>query len=90
MSTPITPAVPAAPNSTLDRLLKILDAGLQSVAALTTGTPISGGATVADLLLQMGIHAKTAYEAETGQPYDLSKIPQEDLIPMPPIPPAAG
>jgi len=78
MSTPATP-LPPKPPSTIDRLLSILDIGLKTTAAIVGG-PAGAGISAADALLQIGAHAKAAYEAETGQPYDLSKVPLEDHV----------
>ena len=89
MSTP--PSVPAQPQkSLLDRILAIADLAAQATESITAGTPIAAGASIADLLIQMGQHAKSAYEAETGQPYDLDKIPFEEPVPDPNAPPAGG
>ena len=78
MSTPLTPPTPKGPSS-LDRLLSILDLGLKSASALTGG-PIGAGLNLADTLLQIGAHARQVYETETGQPYDLSKVPYEEEV----------
>lgn len=75
---PATPVVPAQPSS-VDRLLSILDIGLKALGA-ATGGPLGAGLNIADLMLQLGAHAKTVYEKETGQPYDLNKIPFEDHV----------
>jgi len=79
MSTPATPPVPPAGPSAIDRILAILDLGLKSAGALTGG-PLGAGLSLADALLLIGVHAKAVYEAETGQPYDLSKVPPEDHV----------
>jgi len=81
-----TTPTPPPKGSLLDRLLSIADLAASGISAVTTGTPIGAGASMADILIKMGQHAAAAYEAETGQPYDLSKIPQEDLVPDPNAP----
>jgi hypothetical protein len=78
-TTPTTPTPTAAPDSALDKILKILDLGLKSAGALTGG-PLGAGFNLADGLLLIGVHAKAVYEAEVGQPYDLSKVPPQERV----------
>jgi hypothetical protein len=77
MSTSQTPPTPGP--SSIDRILSILDFGLKSASALTGG-PLGAGLNLADMLLQIGAHAKQVYEKEIGQPYDLSKVPLEEHV----------
>jgi hypothetical protein len=56
--------------------LSILDLTLKTLGA-SLGGPVGAGISVADALLAIGAHAKQVYEQETGQPYDLSKVPPE-------------
>lgn len=88
MSTPATPPTPptpagagqdTAPADALTRVLSIIDLGLKSAGALTGG-PLGAGLNLADALLKIGAHARAVYEAETGTPYDLSKVPLEDHV----------
>lgn len=78
MSTPPTPPVPAG-NSSLERILAIIDIALKSGSALTGGA-LGSGLNLADAMLLIGVHARAVYVAETGQPYDLAKIPFEDKV----------
>jgi len=66
--------------STLQRLLTILDIALSTVGGIIGG-PIGGGMKLADAALKIAEHANAVYQAETGQPIDLSKIPAETPVP---------
>jgi hypothetical protein len=68
------------PGSKVSTFLAILELSLNSAAGI-----LSGGAS-ADIklvgeLLKIALHAKSALEAEVGQPINLDKIPQQSLIP---------
>ena len=79
MSTPQTPAVPA--TSKLQNILGIINLSLQGLQLV----PVVGSAAgVADLFLGILQNALAAHQAETGQPFDITKIPLEALVPDPP------
>lgn len=73
-----TPVVTNGPSK-LDTVLSYIDAALQYGSALAGG-PIGQGLSLADLALKAVEKLKATYEAETGQPLDLSKIPTEDHV----------
>ena len=58
----------------------ILQLAIGAAGGLLTGG-IGADVKIAGVLLQIAQHAAAAYHAETGTPIDLSKIPQEDVIP---------
>ena len=72
-TTPITPS----PDK-LSGILAIIDAALKGLALF----PVVGApAGLADVFLNILRGGLSAYEAEAGQPLDLTKIPLESLIP---------
>lgn len=80
MSTPTTPVLPDQ-KSTLDNLLLIMSVALKAFQAIPLVGPF---ASIAGAFLNIFIAAKTAHEQITGQPLDLSLIPLEDKLPVPP------
>jgi hypothetical protein len=73
-SIPPTPV----PQSKLNSILSLINIALQGLSLL----PIVGGpASLADLFLNILQHGLTLYQQESGQPLDLTKIPQEALLP---------
>lgn len=65
--------------SLLQRLLTILDIGLKTTASIVGG-PVGAGLNLADQLEQLALHAAAAYQSESGQPIDLTKVPQETKV----------
>jgi hypothetical protein len=66
--------------NTLQRLLAILGVVTEALGT-AVGGPIGTGLKFADFFIQIAQHASAAYEAETGQPLDLAKIPREEPLP---------
>ena len=77
MSTTPTPS-PAPPTSKVGNILMIIDMGLKGLAMVPGVGAIPG---LADIFLHIIQGGMAAYQAETGMPLDLTKIPQEDLVP---------
>lgn len=73
-----TPGAILAPPSKLDLILGILTGALN---ALTLVPVVGAPAGLAGLLVDIIHHALVMFQQETGKPIDLSKIPQEQLIP---------
>ena len=58
-------------------ILAIIDAALKGLAAV----PVVGGAAqLADIFVSIIKNGMAAYQAETGQPLDLTKIPLETPV----------
>ena len=80
MATP--PLVPIsaapAPPTKLQNILQIINAALQGLQLVPVVGPFAGLANIFLGILQNGL---ATYQAETGQPLDLTKIPQEALLP---------
>ncbi len=79
MSTPAV--VPVAAPSKLQNILGIINLSLQG---LQLAPVIGPGAAVADTFLNILMNALAVHQQETGQPFDLSKIPIEQLVPPDP------
>jgi hypothetical protein len=85
MSTvPIVPSPPPA-ASKLQSILNIINIALQGITSAGSFTPIGGaiaaGVKLEQLFQGMLANALAVYQAETGQPIDLSKIPIETPVP---------
>jgi hypothetical protein len=82
-----TPVIPSPPPATSKRqsILNIINIALQGITLAGSFTPIGGaiaaGVKLEQLFQGMLSNALSAYQAETGQPIDLSKIPTETLVP---------
>ncbi len=77
MATTPTPS-PNPPGSKLSAILNIINIVLGALSTIPgLGAPIA----VEQALQKILSNALAAYQAETGQPIDLSKIPQEALLP---------
>lgn len=75
-----TPTPTPAPSK-VQSILTIIDAALQGLSLL----PVVGApAGLADVFLNILRGGLDAYQAETGQPLDLTKIPMEALVPTTP------
>jgi hypothetical protein len=71
-STPVTPK-----PSKLQTILAIIQAAL---AGLSTIPVVGGDAALASVFLGIFQNASSLYTQETGQPFDVTKIPQEALL----------
>lgn len=72
-----TSPTPAPTPSKVATILAIIDAALKGLSAV----PIVGGpAALADIFVSIVQNGMAAYQAETGQPLDLSKIPLETPV----------
>ena len=83
MSTPQPPIIPVGPGtpatpSKLSLILAIIQAALAGLSAVPIIGPESA---LAGVLLKILMNGLAAYQAETGQPLDLSKIPLETPVP---------
>lgn len=83
MSTAPTPT-PAPSPSKVQNILNIISLALKGLTVASSFTPI-GGAVAAGVSLEqvfqgMLQNALQAYQAEVGQPIDLSKIPLETPV----------
>ncbi len=69
-----TPATPAAPSKveTIETIIQV------SLTALSTVVP---GAALASTLFTILHNALSLYQQETGQPFDITKIPIEQPVP---------
>lgn len=73
-----TTPVPTPAPSKLDNILALIDAALRGLALV----PIVGApAGLADVFLNILRGGLSLYQQETGQPLDLTKIPQEEPVP---------
>jgi hypothetical protein len=73
---PVTPS--PAPPTKLQSILSIINLALQGLSAIPALTlPIAVEQTFQGILT----NALAAYQAENGAPLDLTKIPQEALVP---------
>lgn len=76
MSTAPTPATPS--TSKLQTILTIIQLALVGLKSV----PITAGpAALAGAFLSIFQNATTLYEAESGQPFDVTKIPIEQPVP---------
>jgi len=71
LSTSQTPVTPATPPDKLQSIFSIINLAMQGLSMFVPGS--------AQAVLIAGIltHALQAWHAETGQPIDLTKIPEE-------------
>jgi hypothetical protein len=77
-TTPPVPSPSPAPPSKLQNVLSIINLALQGLSAVPQlALPIAIEQAFQAILTK----ALAAYQQETGQPIDLNKIPQEDLVP---------
>jgi hypothetical protein len=77
-TTPPVPSPSPAPPSKLQNILSIINLALQGLSAVPQlALPIAIEQAFQAILTK----ALAAYQQETGQPIDLNKIPQEDLVP---------
>lgn len=60
--------------------LAIIELALSLAKTITEGTPASGDVAIAQALEQLGVKVAAAYQAEVGQPMDLSKLTYEAPI----------
>jgi hypothetical protein len=75
---PPTPTPSPAPPSKLQNILSIINLALQGLSTIPVlSLPIALEQTFQKILT----NALAAYQQETGQPIDLSKIPQETPVP---------
>jgi hypothetical protein len=73
-----TPPVVPKPPSKIETILAIINAALQGLTLIPgLAVPIA----IEQAFQSILTNALAAYKAETGQPLDLSKIPQESLVP---------
>ncbi len=73
-----TPSPAPAPPSKLQNILSIINVALQGLSAVPQlALPIAIEQAFQAILSK----ALAAYQQEVGQPIDLTKIPQEDLVP---------
>ena len=73
-----TTPTPQPTPSKLSTILAIIDAALKGLSVV----PIVGGpAALADIFVSIIQNGMAAYEAEAGQPLDLTKIPLETPVP---------
>ena len=77
MSTTPTPS-PAPAGSKLSNILLIIDAALKGLS-LVPGVGAPAG--LADVFLNILRGGLSAYQAEAGQPLDLTKLQVEDQLP---------
>jgi hypothetical protein len=80
MSTTVTVTTPSPnpPGSKLQSILSIISLVLQALTAIPgLGVPIA----IEQAFQKILTNALAAYQAETGAPIDLSKVPQEALVP---------
>jgi hypothetical protein len=69
---------PNPPGSKLNSILQIINLVLQALSGIPgLGVPIA----IEQVFQRILTNALAAYQAETGQPLDLTKIPQETLVP---------
>lgn len=73
-----TPAMAPPPPSKLQNILGIINLALQGIQIAPVVGPFAG---VADVFLNILQNALAVHQQETGQPFDLTKIPQEALVP---------
>lgn len=73
-----TPPIPVTTQSKLQTILAIINAALQG---LTLVPGLGGGAALGLVFETILQHALAAYQAEAGQPIDLTKIPLEAPVP---------
>jgi hypothetical protein len=73
-----TTPTPAPAGSKLQSILLIINLALQALSAIPgAAVPIA----IEQALQKILTNALAAWQAEVGQPIDLSKIPQEALLP---------
>jgi len=73
-----TPTPSPAPSTKLQNILSLINLALQGLSLIPGLSTIIGLEQIFQKLLMTGL---VAYQTETGQPFDLSKIPQEAPIP---------
>lgn len=84
--TPVpTPSPSQGPNQEkLTNILNIITIALQGLTVAGSFTPVAGainaGVKLEQLFQQMLMNALQAYQAEVGQPIDLTKIPLETPV----------
>lgn len=64
-----------APPSKLQNILSILQSVLTALGTVVPGTGLAA------VLLGIFQNASSLYQQETGQPFDITKIPQETPVP---------
>jgi hypothetical protein len=71
-------------NSKVQSIINIINIALQGLTIAGSFTPVSGainaGVKLEQLFQNMLTNALAAYQAEVGQPIDLSKIPLETPV----------
>jgi hypothetical protein len=72
-----TTPVSAAPSK-LQTILQIIQFALAGLSAVPVVGP---GAALAGAFIQIFQNASALYQAETGQPFDVTKIPLETKVP---------
>jgi hypothetical protein len=83
MSTTTLP-IPNTPPSKVQNILNIINIALQGLTIAGSFTPVAGAINAAvsleQLFQNMLTNALAAYQAEVGQPIDLTKIPLETPV----------
>lgn len=79
MSTAPTPS--PAPPTKLQNIISIINGVLQGLTLIPgLGVGVQAGIAIEQTLQGILTNALSAYQQETGQPIDLSKIPQESPV----------
>lgn len=76
-TSPVTPVM--STPSKLTTILAIVNAALQGLTIV--GGPVGAGAALGTVFENILLNALQAYQMETGQPIDLTKIPLETPVP---------
>jgi hypothetical protein len=85
-----TTPTPAPSTSKLQTILGIINAALQGLTMIPgLGTGVAAAVGLEQLLQGILTNALQAYQAEAGQPIDLTKIPLETPYIVAPVPPTA-
>jgi hypothetical protein len=75
-----TPSVTPAPSKT-QTILSIINIALQGLTLVPgLGTEVQAAIAIEQMFQGLLTKALAAYQAETGQPLDLTKIPQEAKV----------
>ncbi len=81
---------PAPSSSKLQTILSIINGALQGLTLIPgLGAGVSAAVAIEQALQGILSNALAAYQAEAGQPIDLSKIPLETPYLVAPVPPTA-
>jgi hypothetical protein len=63
------------PSSKLNTILQIIQLALSGLGTVVPGAALAG------VFVTIFQHATALYQAETGQPFDITKIPMESKLP---------